>query len=142
MITGLNRFLSEQEKEEYVRRSDAVFSASLADPTRDSDELDEAMTVLARAYRIVGNERAFFTTVLKDAISTPSAETCCELGEFYYQTGDYNEACIWFLNAASDETESILNIRSSKEIPYGRLADCYEKLGDNETAAIYREWYI
>ena len=31
MITGLNRFLSEQEKEEYVRRSDAVFSASLAE---------------------------------------------------------------------------------------------------------------
>lgn len=124
--------------EDYVN-SIPVFSDSLTDPMRDADELKEAMAVLAKAYRITGEERAFFTTVLKDAVSTPSAETCCELGEFYYQAGDYNEACIWFLNAASDETESILSIRTSGEIPYGRLADCYQAIGDNDTAALYRK---
>lgn len=125
--------------DEDIVNSVPVFENSLTDPSRSTDELKEAMAVLARAYRISGSERAFFTNVLKDAVSTPSAETCCELGEFYYQAGEYNEACIWFLNAVSDETESILSIRTSGELPYNRLADCYEAIGNSSTAAAYRD---
>ena len=39
----------------------------------------------------------------------------------------------------SDETESILSIRTSGELPYNRLADCYEAIGNSSTAAAYRD---
>jgi glycosyltransferase involved in cell wall biosynthesis len=114
-----------------------VFENTLSDTTRSEDELNEAMAVLARGYRLAGSERSFFTTVLKAVANTPSAEVCCELGEFYYSIADYNEACMWFLNAL-EETESILSIKTSKAIPAGRIADCYEAIGDTATADAYR----
>ena len=115
-----------------------VFENTIADTTRNMDELKEALAVLARAYRITGNDAAFFTAALKDTASTPSAETCYELGEYYYAHGEYNDACIWYLNALN-ETESILNINTSGSLPKERLVKCYEALGEPELAAIYKE---
>ncbi len=125
-------------KDEDCINSIPVFEDTLSDTTRNEDELNEAMAVLTRAYRLNKDERSFFTTAIKAVANAPSAEVCCELGEFYYSIGNYNEACIWFLNAAT-ETESILSIKTSGIIPYNRLADCYEAVGDAETADIYRK---
>lgn len=115
-----------------------VFKDTLDDTSRSIDEIKDALAVLTKAYRVNNNERAFFTTALKSVSDTPCAEVCCELGEFYYSINDYNEACLWFLNAL-EETDSILNIKTSGIIPAGRIADCYEAVGDNETAKLYRE---
>ena len=72
-------------------------------------------------------------------VTTPCAEICIELGEYFFNKGDYNEAAIWFQNAAY-ETPSIIYIRSSGDIPLKRLSDCYNQLSlnyayDNPTLA-------
>ena len=55
------------------------------------------------------------------------AEICCELGAYYAGIEDIDEAVVWYYNAAY-ETESILNVRCSGEIPLRGLAQCYPAL--------------
>lgn len=100
-----------------------VFEKTLSEDGRSMDEVKEAMCVLARAYRVVGNLPKFFGFALKDAVTTSCAEICCELGTFYEESGDLGEAVLWYQNAAT-ETESILDIRTSQDIPREGLKRC------------------
>ena len=100
-----------------------VFEKTLNEDGRSMDEVKEAMCVLARAYRIQGNIPKFFGFALKDAATEACAEMCCELGKYYEAQGDIEEAVLWYQNAAT-ETESILDIRTSGEIPREGLKRC------------------
>lgn len=100
-----------------------VFEKTLKEDGRTMDEVKEAMCVLARAYRVQGNLGKFFGFALKDAVTNSCAEICCELGRFYEESGELEDAIIWYQNAAT-ETESILDIRTSQEIPREGLARC------------------
>lgn len=106
------------------------------DSVRGDEELKEAACVAARAARIAGDIEDFFKYAMKVIASDGCAEICCELGEFYRQKKDYDEAVVWYYNAAY-ETESIVDIRSGREIPLRALADCYRALGNEEQAAEY-----
>lgn len=110
-----------------------VFEKTLLEDGRTIDEMKEAMCVLARAYRIQENLPKFFGFALKDAVTSACAEICCELGKFYEEKGDLEEAILWYQNAAT-ETESILDIRTSQEIPREGLKRCgvEELYGKNE----------
>ena len=55
---------------------------------------------------------------------------------YYVGIEDIDEAVVWYYNAAY-ETESILNVRCSGEIPLRGLAQCYRMLGDEAQAAEY-----
>ncbi len=66
-----------------------------------------------------------------------SAEVCYELGEYFLELEDYQEATIWYYNAAY-ETECELNIRYAGDYPLKRLAECYQKLGNREQEDAYR----
>lgn len=107
-----------------------VFEQTINEPLRSEDERKEAACVLAKCYRLENNYNEFFKICLKDMVTTPCAEICIELGEYFFKYSDYNEAAIWFQNAAY-ETESIIYIRSSGDIPLIRLADCYNQLSLN-----------
>lgn len=116
-----------------------VFEASINEALRSEDERKDASCVLAKCYRLEDNVDEFFKICLKDMVTTPCAEICIELGEYFFNKGDYNEAAIWFQNAAY-ETPSIIYIRSSGDIPLKRLSDCYNQLSlnyayDNPTLA-------
>lgn len=107
-----------------------AFMQTMEQDGRSMDEVKEALCVLARYYRIKNDLAGFFTNVLKDAVTEPSAETCCELGMYFENTGNYNEAMIWYRNALT-ETESILDIRTSGEIPQNGLERCQLKIDTN-----------
>ncbi|MDD7403815.1 MAG: glycosyltransferase family 2 protein [Butyribacter sp.] len=100
-----------------------VFEKTLEEDGRSMEEVKEAMCVLARAYRIENNLPKFFGFALKDAVTASCAEICCELGKYYESEGDLAEAALWYQNAAT-ETESILDIRTSQEIPREGLKRC------------------
>lgn len=100
-----------------------VFEKTLSQDGRSMDEVKEAFCVLARAYRLQGNTARFFSCALKDSVTESCAEMCCELGRYYEELGDTEEASIWYQNAAT-ETESILDIRTSGEIPRQGLERC------------------
>lgn len=97
-----------------------VFEQTLVQEARSMDEIKEAICILVRGYRLMGNVAKFFGYALKDAISTSCAEVCCELGCYYEMMDEKEDAILWYQNAAA-ETESILDIRTSQEIPRAGL---------------------
>lgn len=124
------------EKEDFIAAA-KVFLATLQDETASGDARKEAGCILSRCYRITGNVNEFFKLALKDMITTPCAEICCELGNYFFDAEDYDEAAMWYYNAAF-ETASILDVHTSGNIPLNGLADCYEKSGNAAQAEEYR----
>lgn len=101
-----------------------------------SDEArKEAACVLARVYRLEDNKNEFFKLTMKDMLTTPCSEICYELGTYFVAQKDYEEAVLWFYNAAY-ETESILDVHTSGDLPLLGLVECYELLLEQEKAMI------
>ena len=107
--------------------AEKVFAQSAVDPERSIDEVKEASCVVAKAARIRHDAKTMLKFSMKDMLTEGSAEMCCELGRFFFDEGDYEEAAMWFYNAMN-ETQSILSIRSSDEEPKEWYAKCQEKL--------------
>lgn len=99
------------------------------------DARKEASCVLARVYRIEDNKNEFFKLTMKDMLTTPCSEICYELGTYFASQRDYDEAVLWYYNAAY-ETESILDIHTSGDLPLLGLVECYEMLLADETAKV------
>lgn len=121
------------------------FEQSLADPERSEDEHREARCVLARAYRLNGNEPGFVSMCLREAVVSPCAEMCSEAGKYFYDAGNYAEALCW-LNDAIFETEAVISIFVQGSENLSLLADCCDRTGDTAAAEKYRkmaaEWEI
>ena len=114
----------------------SFFESSCEDTARSVDEIKEAACVAARAARIAGDTAKFFKYAMKVVACDGCAEICCELGAYYLCAQDIDEAIVWYYNAAY-ETESILNINCSGEIPLRGLAQCYRMIGNEVKAAEY-----
>ena len=110
-----------------------VFQLTLSDTSRTLDEIKEATCVLVRGFRIQKNIHGFFTNALKNIASDGNAEVCFELGQYYADCADWNEAAVWYENAAY-ETECILDIRIKEKYAIDGLAKCYEMSGNPKQA--------
>lgn len=102
------------------------------------EQLKEAVCVIVRAARLRKDYLKMFRYAMKDIASEGVSEVCFELGEYYYETAIYEEAVMWYYNAFH-ETESILNIHSSGDLPLKQLSRCYAKLGQKEQALEYEK---
>lgn len=107
-----------------------VFHEIFKEENRDLEEIKVASLVLARGYHIENRISDFFKYIMKDMVTEPSSEGCYELGIFYMEQKDYEEACNWFINAI-EGSEANLNILYQKELPLARLMDCYKILEKN-----------
>jgi len=125
------------ENEDFLE-AETFFHSTVEDTRRSVDEIKEAACVLAKIARLKNDIPMLLKYASKELASEPSSELCFELGEYYFEQKDYNEAIIWYYNAAF-ETSSILNIRYSKDMPLNRLKDCYHLLGNEEQALHYGE---
>lgn len=96
---------------------------------RCGDRLPEAICVLCRCMRIQNRISDFFKYALRAMAYYPCSEICCELGDFFYERKDYEEAVRWY-GCAANETSSILNVRTSGNLPLEGLAQCYVQLAE------------
>lgn len=122
------------------------FLYSLEQEARGADELKAAQCVLAKCARLTKDTNLLLKNSLKNfANNEASAEMCYELGEFFFEAEDYNEAAIWFYNAAF-ETECELNIHYAGDYPLKRLAKVYEILQNlqlkEEYEILLSEWVM
>lgn len=92
---------------------------------------------MAKAARLAGNDRLFFKYTSKVIAGEGCSEICCELGHYYEDAQDYEEAVIWYYNAAN-ETAPILSIAAGESEALEGLVRCYEQLGLEEQAEVYR----
>ena len=123
--------------EEDLRCAESYFQASCADPDRKQEEIIQACCVATKAARLRGDTVAFMKYSSKVLAQDGCSEVCCELGHFYEGQCDYEEAIIWYYNAAY-EVAPVLNIGSGQREPLEGLIRCYEQLGMPEQAAEYR----
>lgn len=114
-------------KEQDFFHAKPFFLSSIIDTTRSLDEIKEAACILTKVFRLEKDTHNMFKYALKDLVTGVSAEIAYEIGEYFFEIGECDEACNWLYNAAY-ETESILDIRYSKELPRKRLFECYESL--------------
>lgn len=114
------------------------FTASAADVERSAEEVVQACCVAARAARLAGDAVTFFKYAIKGIAGEECSEICCELGHFYEERQDFEEAVIWYYNAVY-ETKPILDVRAGGSEGLAGLVRCYEALGCPEQAKSYRE---
>lgn len=124
------------DDEDFLLAED-FFVNSSKDVDRSPKEFSEACCVAARAARLRGDATEFFKYAMKLVAGESCSEICCELGDFYRDTADYEEAAVWYYNAAY-ETTPIISLKTGNDIPLERLAACYDTLGVAEQAEIYR----
>ncbi len=143
-VTGLSKKLHHMYAMElYIAGTDQdfldaeeFFMRSQEDGSRTLEEVMEACCAAAHAARLRKDTALFFKSAMKAVAGGSCSEICCELGEYYDSVGDDKEAYLWFYNAAA-ETESILDIRTSGEIPRKRLSELCRRDGREEEAL---EW--
>lgn len=109
--------------DEDVLEAEAYFAASTSDPSRSMDEVKEAACIVTRAARLRDDSHTILKMCLKDLLSEGSSEMCYELGEYFFAKKDYEEAAMWYYNAMH-ETQSILNIHTSTDLPEKRYNEC------------------
>lgn len=110
-----------------------VFESYLASPAanaaKNASLAKEASLVLLHTARITDDFPLLFQFSLNDMLTTPSAEACLEIGSWFFEQKKYDTAILWFFHAAF-EAESILNVRSSGNLPLARLSDSYRALAE------------
>lgn len=126
--------------EQDLMKAEGYFTQAAENPQMKVEQLKEAVCVIVRAARLKADYLKMFRYAMKDVASDEGgvSEVCYELGEYYFSRGDYQEAAIWYYNAAY-ETASILNIHCSQELPRLGLCRCYEAMGCYEQAESYRK---
>lgn len=102
----------------------------------DPDLLKRVCCVAARYYRMQGDIATFFKYALRVTACESCSEMCYEIGSFYQEKGDVQEAGMWFYNAAF-ETEPLLSIAYQEKLSLQKLAECCRQNEDEESAAAY-----
>ena len=103
------------------------FEDSFWDETRADDEKLEAVCVLAKAYRILKRDAKFLKYVFSEI--GICAEICYEIGQYFYDNGEYQDAMHWFTVATN--TQPLLNLKYGEEFPKQGIENCRVKLGKN-----------
>lgn len=114
------------------------FMKVAADPECSMEEIMEACSVVACGARLRGDMITFFKYANKVLIGGSNSEICMEMGHFYAEQQDWEEAAMWFYNAVY-ETEPILVLEAGRRKSLEGLITCYEKLGLLEQVTFYQE---
>lgn len=94
---------------------------------------EEPTCILARYYRQKEQYDKFFSVALKNVAQDGCSEVCCELGAYYLSKKDFEEAILWYYNAAF-EVQPVLDIETGGVIPLAALAKCYDAWADAKEA--------
>lgn len=115
------------EEQDFIRAI-PFFKESIQDDTRLEDAKLEAVCVLAKAYRLLHDDANFFKYSVLCDIGVCS-EQYYEIGQYYYEKEDYEEALRYFTLAA-DHTMPILNLKYQEVYAPEKKQACQKKLGN------------
>ncbi len=123
--------------DEFAKAKD-YFLAVSENPECSKEEFEAACCVLAKGARINDDYITFLKYTSKILAGDGLSEICVELGAFYEDAKDLEEACVWYYNAAY-ETEPTLVLKTARELPLKGLIRCYKQLGNETQAKAYEE---
>lgn len=126
---------------ENLLAAEGYFEQVSRDAEADADALLEACCILTRAARLREDTVAFMKYAMKAVASEGCSEICLELGSFYEEQGDLEEAVIWYYNAAYSVQPILVKAAGEKE-PIESLLRCYRALGIPEQVEFYNSEVI
>ena len=103
----------------------------------ESDLFQKVIAILCKEARLSENDSDVTKYALKGVATKGCSELCLELGHYFYEKEEYEEAILWYYNGAY-ETECLMSLNTATTEPLEKLAECYEKLGLEEMAVEYR----
>lgn len=89
----------------------------------DSDAFQQAIALLCREAALNHSPEDLLKYGLKGVATKGSSELCMELGKFFQEKEDYEEAILWYHNAA-EETQSLMSLAASTTEPKERMEEC------------------
>jgi len=131
------RELLQAGAEEDFRKALPYFDKRASQGDLAGEAMGEACCVIAHAARLQKDLKLFFKYTSKVIAQEACAEICLELGHYYWEQEDLEEAAIWYYNAVY-ETAPILVLSTREEALQG-LIGCYERMGDGQQAEVYRQ---
>ena len=100
--------------------------------------------MLAHCLQVAGKEEEGISLLLEGLqFAPPTGEHCCEIGEYFYEKGQWEQAIFWYENALHAERCTEQGAFVQEEcygfLPCIRLCVCYGRLGEWEMAKMYNE---
>ncbi|MGH4138614.1 tetratricopeptide repeat-containing glycosyltransferase family 2 protein [Clostridium sp.] len=99
---------------------------------------------LSKCYNIVGDKKSMLKILLRSfEYDTPRAEICCNIGTYYFESGDYGKAIVWY-KIAAELTKPVngwgfISHDFWGYIPNIQLSVCYDRLGNRDESIKYND---
>lgn len=123
-------------KKENLQKAEGYLKDLLSQSEPDSDTFQRAVTLLLLLAKLEDKESHILKYSLKAAMSKGCSEICLEVGSYFYEKEEYEEAILWLMHGAF-ETEPVLRLSAGKKEPLTLLIQCYQKLEMWEMAEEY-----
>lgn len=123
-----------------------IFETALRRADASFDMKREAVCALCHIYRETKKTDKFFALAFKLMPDAICAELCYEVGSFFMEQEDYEEAVQWF-DSAAHGAEAVIDARRNGELALLKLGACYRKLAaqippDTEERETQKAFYI
>lgn len=89
-----------------------------------------AQCILIKTARIENDMHCFLKHCFNQLAEGATSELCCEIGSYFLNCNEPQEAVSWFENAC--HILPCMDIHCCGDKPMKGMADCYEKMGDTE----------
>ena len=109
--------------EHNLKNAEVYLNSLVACESPDSDVFQKAVAILCKKARVWGQDSEVMKYALKGVASQGSSELCMELGHYFYNVKDWEEAAIWYYNAAY-ETPCQMSLKAATSEPLSRLISC------------------
>lgn len=97
-----------------------IFEEVIKTEEADEELFKKLALVIVRSSRISRLFPKFLKYTAKLLALCECSETCCELGDYFFEQKDFEEAEIWYYNALY-ETESLLDADSHEKYPQAQM---------------------
>lgn len=118
-------FVSGREAD-FVEAAD-IFEHSLRDPMASASMKQEAICVLCHKHRTAGESDRFFALAFKLMPDALCAELCYEIGIYFKERQDDEEAILW-LETAACRTQAVIDARRAGSLPFLALEECFRRM--------------
>jgi len=114
-------------EEDDFKEAANIFEQTLKQPGVSVDMQREAICVLCHTYRVTGNTDRFFSLAFKLMPDAVCSELCYEVGSYFKDQEDYEEAVQWF-ELAAYQAEPVIDVRAGGILPLLELGECCRAL--------------
>ncbi len=118
--------------EEDFLQAENVFSSTLELSSATDTMHTEAICVLCHIKMLKKQKEEFLSLILHVMPEPPCSEISYEIGCYFLQEKDYDQASRWF-EAAYQSKNAIIDVRRSGNLPLLGLSRCYRELAERLT---------